>query len=163
MLARAPGDVAQANFAHVKCPPSIAGFTPSNLGQGGKCSQLCRERTRGGPANARTSERARRTELVAQRWTYPRKRPGRPSTRAEVRPLILRLAADNPTWGHRRIQGELAGLGFQVSAATVWRILHAAGVDPAPRRAGECWAKFLRAQPPSIVAVHFSSRPAPYG
>jgi hypothetical protein len=34
-------------------------------------------------------------ELVARKWTYPRKRPGRPSTRAEIRRLILRLAAEN--------------------------------------------------------------------
>ena len=42
-------------------------------------------------------------ELVARKWTYPRKRPGRPSTRAEIRRLILELADQNPTWGHRRI------------------------------------------------------------
>ena len=94
-------------------------------------------------------------DLVAKRWTYTHKRPGRPSTRAEVRRLILRLAAENSGWGHRRIQGELLGLGYRVSAATVWRILHAAGVDPAPRRAGQSWAKFLRAQAASLVAVGF--------
>jgi hypothetical protein len=59
-------------------------------------------------------------ELVARKWTHHRKRPGRPSTRAEIRRLILRLAAENPTWGHRRIHGELLGLGYEVSPATVW-------------------------------------------
>ena len=82
-------------------------------------------------------------ELAARKWTYPRRRPGRPSMRAEIRRLILRLAGENPAWGHRRIQGELVGLGYRVSAATVWGILRAAGADPAPRRAEQSWTKFL--------------------
>ena len=93
--------------------------------------------------------------LVARKWTYPRKRPGRPSTRAEVRRLILELAGQNPTRGHRRIQGELAGLGFRVSPATVWRILRSAGAGPAPRRAEQSWTAFLRAQAAGILAVDF--------
>jgi hypothetical protein len=45
-----------------------------------------------------------------------------------LRALVLRLAAENPTWGHRRIQGELAGLGYAVAPSTVWSILNRAGV-----------------------------------
>ncbi|CAI7980971.1 hypothetical protein FRAHR75_940007 [Frankia sp. Hr75.2] len=73
-------------------------------------------------------------DLLARKWTYPRKSSGRPPVRREIRELVLRLAQENPTWGHRRIQGELLGLGYPVGVATVWRILHRAGVDPAPRR-----------------------------
>jgi hypothetical protein len=47
-------------------------------------------------------------DLVKQRWTYKRKTPGRPPTRPTLRALVLRLAAENPTWGYRRIAGELA-------------------------------------------------------
>src|SRR5438477_2734969 len=78
--------------------------------------------------------------LLARRWDYTsRRRPGRPSTAAAIRKLVIRIATENPTWGHRRVQGEMVRLGHSIAASTVWRILHDAGIDPAPRRAGPTW------------------------
>ncbi len=94
-------------------------------------------------------------ELVARRWTYPHRRPGRPPTRAEVRALVARLARENPGWGYRRIQGELVGLGIKLAASTVWMILKEAGIEPAPKRLEQNWSEFLRAQAASILECDF--------
>lgn len=93
--------------------------------------------------------------LVARTYTPVRRPPGRPSTRAVVKSLILRMATDNPQWGHRRIQGELVKLGHRVAHSTVWEILHAAGVDSAPRRSGPTWRQFLAAQSRAVIATDF--------
>jgi putative transposase len=83
-------------------------------------------------------------DLVIRRWTQPRRRcTGGRSTASELRQLVLRLAAENPTWGYRRIHGELAGLGYQLALSTVWLILKRAGIDPAPHRSGPSWRQFL--------------------
>ena len=91
-------------------------------------------------------------QLVARRWTTQPTRPGRPAIPAGLRALVVRLATENPTWGYRRIHGELAGLGYRIGASTVWTILHSAGIDPSPRRAGPSWTEFLRAQAHAILA-----------
>jgi putative transposase len=64
-------------------------------------------------------------------------------------------ASENAAWGYRRIHGQLVGLSYQVSASTVWKILHTAGVDPAPRRAGPTWTQFLTNQAKAILACDF--------
>jgi hypothetical protein len=93
--------------------------------------------------------------LVAGKWDYASKwRPGRPSTAAAIRKLVIRIATDNPTWGHRGCK-VLVKLGHQIAASTVWQILHEAGIDPAPRRTGATWKQFLTAQAPGILAADF--------
>ncbi|MFH9355791.1 integrase core domain-containing protein, partial [Kitasatospora sp. NPDC017646] len=95
--------------------------------------------------------------LIARKWDYSaqRRRTGRPPTAAALKRLVLRLARENPRWGHRRIQGELVGLGHPIASSTVWQILHAAGIDPAPRRTGPSWRDFLTAQAEGIIAADF--------
>ncbi len=76
--------------------------------------------------------------LVANHWTYPH----RPTTAVEIRHMIIRLARENPTWGYRRIHGELARLGITIAASTVWTTLKHARIDPAPGRSAESWTTF---------------------
>jgi len=94
--------------------------------------------------------------LVTRKWDYSsRRRPGRPATPATIRKLVIRMATENPTWGHRRVQGELVKLGHRIAASTVWQILHDAGIGPAPRRTGPTWKQFLTAQARGILAADF--------
>ncbi|MGH3539925.1 MAG: integrase, partial [Pseudonocardiaceae bacterium] len=81
--------------------------------------------------------------------------PGRPPTMRSIRALVLRLARDNSSWGYRRIHGELATLGITVAPSTVWEILKANGIPPAPHRDHLTWATFLRSQAHALLAADF--------
>src|SRR5436190_12138782 len=87
--------------------------------------------------------------------TSKRRTPGRPPTGPGITRFVVRLAKENPLWGHRRIHGELTKLGVTVAPSTVWEILRAAGIDPAPRSSGPTWRQFLTAQAAGILAVDF--------
>jgi transposase len=96
-------------------------------------------------------------DLMKQRHarTCRPKRPGRPPTVRSIRALTLRLVRENPSWGYRRVHGELVTLGITVAPSTVWEILKQEGVDPAPERASTTWADFLRSQAEAILACDF--------
>ncbi len=74
----------------------------------------------------------------------------------ELRTLIVRMAAENPTWGAPRIHGELLKLGFDVSEPTVSRWLRRVPrtSDPAHR-----WLTFLRNHREVIAAMDFFTVP----
>ena len=92
---------------------------------------------------------------IARHWTQPCQSPGRPRTSVELRHLIIDMATNNPTWGYRRITGELVGLGHRIGASTVWRILKHHDLGPAPQRTSVTWTQFLRSQ--ATVACDFAT------
>jgi putative transposase len=95
--------------------------------------------------------------LVRRRWAVAgqRRQLGRPPLPAESRDLVRRLALENPSWGYRRIRGELLNLGCDVSATAIRTILRRLGLSPAPRRAGLSWRSFLRAHAGAVLACDF--------
>jgi len=96
-------------------------------------------------------------DIVRRRWAArsAHGRTGRPATRRNIQALIRRLAREKPGWGYRRIHGELAGLGVNIAASTVWEILKASGINPGRRRTGPTWPQFLHSQAEAILACDF--------
>jgi len=93
-------------------------------------------------------------ELVAEKWTFPHKSQGRPRIRRNVSELILKMAAENLTWGYTRLQGALKNLGFKVSRGTVANVLKENGIDPAPERGRHTsWKQFLKAHWAGLAAA----------
>ncbi|MFL6054029.1 MAG: hypothetical protein ACJ72W_14095 [Actinoallomurus sp.] len=91
--------------------------------------------------------------LITRKWTYRRRRSGRPSIRTDIGDAVLRIA-------RRTRPGAISGSAVnsadsvRVPPSTVHDILKRAGVDPAPRRDGPTWRQFLRAQAEGILACH---------
>jgi len=93
-------------------------------------------------------------ELIARKWTYRGSRPSRCGLQAHIRTLIVRMAAENPTWGYTRIQGALKNVGHRVGRSTIARVLRAHGILPGGQRATP-WRTFVRAHWPALVAADF--------
>ena len=94
---------------------------------------------------------------IAKRWNYPHGRPGRPAIPAGTAALIVQLAKENPGWGYRRIQDELATMGIPIAALSVGAILKRHDIKPAPRRSGPTWAQFLATAAKGLIACDFCS------
>src|SRR6266542_1070714 len=102
------------------------------------------------------SERAKELEILVLRHELQvLRRPGGPPLVAQMRELILRLAAENPSWGYKRIEAELVSLGMPLSASSIWNVLDRHGIEPAPRRASISWREFLRQQAAAILECDF--------
>jgi transposase InsO family protein len=93
-------------------------------------------------------------QLIARKWTFTPKRPGRPGIMKEISSLIVRMATENPGWGYTRIQGALKNLGREVARSTVAKVLRDNGIRPAPDRPSS-WRTFLRAHWGAIAGADF--------
>jgi len=95
-------------------------------------------------------------KLIANKWTYPRKGPGRPRIKQEITELVLCMARENEAWGYDRIQGALANLGHIIAPNTVKNILKRHGIEPAPEREKRTtWKTFLKAHWEVMAATDF--------
>jgi putative transposase len=93
-------------------------------------------------------------QLIARKWTYPKRRPGRPNVLPEIRRLVVRMATENPSWGYTRLQGALRNLGHRVARSTIATILKEQGIPPSGERRTS-WQTFLRAHWDALIAADF--------
>ena len=93
-------------------------------------------------------------QLIARKWTYAKRRPGRPNVLAEIRRLVVRMATENPSWGYTRLQGALKNLGHRVARSTIATILKQQGMPPSGERPTS-WQTFLRAHWGALTAADF--------
>ena len=135
---------------------------PRSRGRSRRPQRTARRDTESAPPWAAASGHPRHDRALAPRHRpvplgcqIQARPPGRPAIRRNIKALVLRLARENPEWGYRRIHGELAGLGVNVAASTVWEILKTHGIGPAPRRSGPTWSQFLCCQAEAILACDF--------
>ena len=95
-------------------------------------------------------------KFIAEKWTFPRKGPGRPRIAQEITELVIRMAMENVSWGYDRIQGALANLGHIIAPNTVKNILNRHGIEPAPeRKKRTSWKTFLKAHWEVMSATDF--------
>ena len=85
-----------------------------------------------------------------------RKPMGRRPVTQEIRELIFKMVAENPTWRAPRIHGELAILGFEVSERSVSRWMRRVPRNP---DSAQRWLTFLRNHREAIAAMDFFSVP----
>jgi transposase InsO family protein len=99
----------------------------------------------------------RHRRLIAQKYDGSGKRGrGRPRKSEEIEDLLVHLAAQNRSWGYRRIQGALSNLGHEVGRGTIAEILARRGIEPAPERERKTtWKEFLTQHWDLIVAADF--------
>lgn len=82
--------------------------------------------------------------------------PGRPKVNLEIEKLVLRMARENPTWGHLRMAGMLTMLLMPLSPRTIAAILDRYGMRPAPQRTTDwSWKRFMVEKADALVATDF--------
>jgi transposase InsO family protein len=87
-------------------------------------------------------------------WRWKSEPVGRPRLPRDLRILIRRMAAENPTWGERRIANELKlKLGLRVSPRTVAKyVQRGPGRKPDPQQR---WTTFVRNHAQVVLATDF--------